>query len=245
MRIQEEGESVKLGIMQPYFLPYIGYWQLLNAVDQYVIYDDVNFINRGWINRNRILINGKPAYFNLPVLGASQNKLIREIKVNPDKKLMNKNLKTIELAYKKAPYFPEVFLEVKRIMENEEESLSRFILNSIKIICSYLEIHTELLVSSSLKKNNALKGQDKILEICALLGATEYYNAVGGQELYSYGKFAERGIHLCFLKTGCIEYAQFNNEFQQNLSILDVMMFNSVSTIKEMLGKYTLITGER
>ena len=91
---------MKLGIMQPYFLPYIGYWQLLNAVDQYVIYDDVNFINRGWINRNRILINGKPAYFNLPVLGASQNKLIREIKVNPDKKLMDKNLKTIELAYK-------------------------------------------------------------------------------------------------------------------------------------------------
>ena len=243
MRIQKEGDSVKLGIMQPYFLPYIGYWQLLNAVDQYVIYDDVNFINRGWINRNRILINGKTAYFNLPVLGASQNKLIREIKVNHDKKLKDKNLKTIELAYKKAPYFSAVFPEVKRIMESEEESLSGFILDSIKIICSYLGIHTELFVSSSLKKNNALKGQDKVLEICSVMGAAEYYNAIGGQKLYSYEKFAEQGIHLYFLKSDDIEYAQFNNEFQQNLSILDVMMFNSVSEIREILEKYTLITG--
>lgn len=234
---------MKLGIMQPYFLPYIGYWQLLNAVDQYVIYDDVNFINRGWINRNRILINGKPAYFNLPVLGASQNKLIREIKVNHDKKLKDKNLKTIELAYKKAPYFSAVFPEVKRIMESEEESLSGFILDSIKIICSYLGIHTELFVSSSLKKNNALKGQDKVLEICSVMGAAKYYNAIGGQKLYSYEKFAEQGIHLYFLKSDDIEYAQFNNEFQQNLSILDVMMFNSVSEIREILEKYTLITG--
>lgn len=233
---------MKLGIMQPYFLPYIGYWQLMNAVDRYVIYDDVNYINRGWINRNRILIGGKTAYFNLPLSGASQNKLILEIKVNHDSKLLKKNLKTVEIAYKKAPCFDAVFPLILKIMSGKEESLSGFIFDSIKIICDYLEIGTELILSSSLKKNSALKGEDKILEICTVLGASEYYNAVGGRELYSYEHFRQKGIQLKFIKTDMIEYMQFKNEFQPNLSILDVMMFNPAPEIRKMLERYTLIT---
>lgn len=232
---------MKVGIMQPYFIPYIGYWQLLNAVDIYVIYDDVNYINRGWINRNRILIDGKPAYFNIPMLKASQNKLINEIEVNHDKKLLNKNLKTIEMAYKKAPHFEEIFPLIDVIMNCKEKYLSDFITNSLKLICDYLKIETKLILSSSLKKNNNLKGQDKILEICSILKATEYYNAIGGQALYSYDKFREKGIQLKFLKSNLIEYMQFKKEFQPNLSILDVLMFNSIAEINEMLKKYTLI----
>lgn len=233
---------MKLGIMQPYFIPYIGYWQLLNAVDTYVIYDDVHYINRGWINRNRILIDGKPAYLHVPIFKASQNKLINEITVNHDKKLLNKTLKTVELAYKKAPYFSEVFPLIDLIMKEKQESLSDFLTTSLKIICHYLKIKTNLITSSSLKKKNNLKGQDKILEICSILNATEYYNAIGGQKLYSYDRFLEKGIQLKFLKTDLIEYVQFKNEFQPNLSILDVMMFNSVDKIQEMLTRYTLIT---
>ena len=239
--IDERNRNMKLGIMQPYFMPYIGYWQLLNAVDTYVIYDDVNYINRGWINRNRILIDGKPAYFNIPMLKASQNKLINEIEVNHDRKLLEKNLKTVEMAYKKAPYFKEVFPLVDVIMNSKEKDLSAFITNSLKVICHYLKIETEFLISSKLKKNNDLKGQDKILEICSILQATEYYNAIGGQELYSYDRFSEKGIQLKFLKPNPIEYIQFKNKFQPNLSILDVMMFNSVTEIKELLREYTLI----
>lgn len=235
---------MKLGIMQPYFLPYIGYWQLLNAVDRYVVYDDVNFIKRGWINRNRILIEGKPAYFTLSILEASQNKRINEIKVNQDKKLLYKNMKTVELVYKKAPCFSEVFALLEKIMDSREEYLSRFIFDSIRMICDYLEIKTELLVSSALEKNNALKGEDKVLEICSLLGADEYYNAIGGRALYSCEHFRSKGIELKFVKTDPIEYPQFKNEFQPNLSILDVMMFNSVPEIKKMLERYTLITDE-
>ncbi len=232
---------MKLGIMQPYFLPYIGYWQLLNAVDRYVIYDDVNFINRGWINRNRILIGGKPAYFNLPVLGASQNKLIKDIQVNHDRRLLNKSLKTIELTYKKAPFFEAVFPLMVLILNCRQESLSDFLQNSIELICQYLEIETGLVVSSALKKNNDLKGEEKILEICSLLKVSEYYNAIGGWKLYSSERFREKGIELKFLKTAPIVYTQFNNEFQPNLSILDVMMFNPVPKIKKMLEQYTLI----
>lgn len=227
--------------MQPYFFPYIGYWQLLNLVDKYVIFDDVNYIKRGWINRNRILMNGDAVLFNVPLLGVSQNKLINQIEVNNDKKLLIKNLKTIELAYRKAPYFGDVYPLVERILENEASNIAEYNAYSIKYISEYLDIKTELIMSSKLSKDNSLKSQNKILEICELLGATEYYNAIGGQELYSKDAFANKNIQLRFLKTNDIRYQQFKNDFVSNLSIIDVMMFNSVSTIKEFLLDYTLV----
>lgn len=227
--------------MQPYFFPYIGYWQLINLVDKYVIFDDVNYIKRGWINRNRILMNGDAVLFNVPLLGVSQNKLINQIEVNNDKKLLMKNLKTIELAYRKAPYFEDVYPLVERILENEASNIADYNAYSIKYISEYLDIKTELVTSSKLSKDNSLKSQNKILEICELLGATEYYNAIGGQELYSKDAFANKKIQLRFLKTNDIRYQQFKNDFVSNLSIIDVMMFNSVSTIKEFLLNYTLV----
>ena len=233
--------QLKIGIMQPYFFPYIGYWQLINLVDKYVIFDDVNYIKRGWINRNRILMNGDAVLFNVPLLGVSQNKLINQIEVNNDKKLLMKNLKTIELAYRKAPYFEDVYPLVERILENEASNIADYNAYSIKYISEYLDIKTELVTSSKLSKDNSLKSQNKILEICELLGATEYYNAIGGQELYSKDAFANKKIQLRFLKTNDIRYQQFKNDFVSNLSIIDVMMFNSVSTIKEFLLNYTLV----
>lgn len=235
---------MKLGIMQPYFLPYIGYWQLLNAVDKYVIYDDVNYINRGWINRNRILINGKPAYFNIPMRKASQNKLINEIEINHDKKIFSRLLRTIELSYKKAPYYSSVYPLIRELFECEQPYLSGFIANSITQICSYLNIHTELYMSSLIEKNHTLKGQDKILDICTRMKASEYYNAIGGRKLYDCDEFQKKGISLKFLKTNSFSYTQFGNEFQDNLSILDIMMFNSVNDIKKMLEEYILITDD-
>lgn len=232
---------MKLGIMQPYFIPYIGYWQLMNAVDKYVIYDDVNFIKRGWINRNRILINGIPGYINVPMLGSSQNKHINEIGVNADEKIAEKNLHTIRNSYKKAAYFEEVYPLVEKIVKCRETNLALYIAESFKIINNYLGITTELLFSSDLKKNCELKGQDKILHICDVLGATEYYNAIGGQQLYDRKIFKERQITLKFLQTDNIIYKQFTNEFYANLSIVDVMMFNSREEVMEMLNRYTLL----
>lgn len=232
---------MKLGIMQPYFVPYIGYWQLLNAVDKYVIYDDVNFIKGGWINRNRILMNGEPRYFNLPMLGASPNKLINQVEVNQDGKLRNRNLQIIKDAYKKAPYFSQAFPIIEQILLCQKTNLAENIVESIRIISDYLGIRTEIVISSSLQKDCSLKGQDKVISICKLLGATEYYNAIGGQSLYSFSDFEKEEIQLHFLKTEAIEYAQFDNPFHGNLSIIDVMMFNSREEIQAMLQKYTLI----
>ena len=230
---------MKLGIMQPYFLPYIGYLQLMKIVDKYVIYDDVNFIKRGWINKNDILLNSQSFLFTLNLLGASQNKLINEILVS-DNQL--KLLKTIQSAYQKAPYFSTVFPMVEKIIGYEDKNLARYIGNSLIQIVNYLQFDTELIYSSDIQeKDNSLRAQDKVLNICAVMGATEYINAIGGMELYSKERFSKRNIKLSFLKTQPVEYKQLNNLFVPYLSILDVLMFNSIEQIYELLEQYELV----
>mgnify|MGYP003393245606 FL=1 len=231
---------MKIGIMQPYFFPYIGYWQLINAVDKYVIYDDVNYIKGGWINRNRILINDKPSFINLKMNGSSPNKLIKEIHVSNDNRWKNKLLKSIELSYRKAPFFEMSFPIIEEIINHDEVNLSLYLENLIKRIAEYLEMNTEFVLSSNIEKDNSLKGQDKVIEICKSLGAKEYYNAIGGVELYSAENFNSYGIELRFLRTEYIEYKQFKNDFSPYLSIIDVMMFNSKEQIMNILDMYSL-----
>ena len=236
---------MKIGIMKPYFIPYIGYWQLMAAVDKYVIYDDVNFIKGGWINRNRILLEKKPKYFNVQLIGAGSYKKINEIEVENDKHIVNKKLRMIEAAYRKAPFYADVYTILKSILECDKKNLVEYIRNSFEAIGKYLGITTELIYSSSLDKNCSLKGSEKILAICKLLGATEYYNAIGGEKLYSFYDFLQNGIELKFLKTNNIIYKQNGETFYPNLSIIDVMMFNSREEVKKMLGEYTLIINKR
>ncbi|HLA56997.1 MAG TPA: WbqC family protein [Flavobacterium sp.] len=231
---------MKTAIMQPYLFPYIGYFQLIDSVDTFVVYDDVNFIKKGWINRNNILVNGQSHMFTMPLKDASQNKLISEISISESD--WNKDLlKTIALAYKKAPYFPEVFVLVESILMSGEINLAKFIANSLRRICSYLEIDTNIVISSEIEKDNSLKAQDKIIEICKKLDAKAYINAIGGMELYDATAFQQQNITLHFLKTQPIIYSQFKNEFIPWLSIIDVMMFNPVSEIKNILAKRELI----
>lgn len=232
---------MKIGIMQPYFFPYIGYWQLMNAVDKYVIYDDVNFIKGGWINRNKILMNGTAKMINLQMHNASPNKLINEVEVLGNPIYNKKLLRTIESCYNKAPQYTSVFPVIEGIITQEQGNLAKYLEYAIGQICKYLSFDTEIIVSSSIDKNNGLKGQDKVIEICKVLGGDEYYNSIGGQELYSQVYFASKKIKLRFLKTGEVEYKQFNDGFVANLSIIDVMMFNSVDQIKNKLKMYELI----
>ena len=232
---------MKIGIMQPYFVPYLGYFQLINAVDKYVIYDDVHYIKGGWINRNRILINGNPSYFNVPLIGASPNKLINEIEVSNEDVLIQKNLRMLEGAYKKAPYFNDVYELMKDILCSGKTNLAEYLTYSIKKICEYLDINTEIVISSELNKDNSLRGKEKVVAIVKELGGTTYYNAIGGQELYSFDYFKENGLELGFIKTNLVEYKQYNNEFQPYLSIVDIMMFNSKEEVKKMLDSYEII----
>lgn len=233
---------MKIGIMQPYFMPYIGYWQLMNLVDKYVIFDDVNFINRGWINRNRILVNGVPRYINIQLKEASQNKRICDIDCANNEVAITKNLRMLELSYKRAPYFSQVYSLLEDILTFPEKKLNIFLLNSIQRTADYLGIHPQFILSSKVQKNNELKGQEKILDICRILGATEYYNAIGGKNLYEQKRFKENGIKLKFLQSNEIKYKQFNCEFIKDLSIIDIMMFNSRDEIqKHFLQEYLLV----
>ena len=149
---------MKLGIMQPYLFPYIGYFQLINEVDKFVIYDDVNFIKGGWINRNRILIGGQPAYLNLGMKDASPYKLICEIELDKNPLWQKKMLKTIQASYGKAPNFQNVYALLTEIIAFSATKISDFIANSIVKISRFLEITTEIVCSKDSYKNRELSG---------------------------------------------------------------------------------------
>lgn len=230
-----------LAIMQPYLFPYVGYFQLINAVDKFVIYDDVAFINKGWINRNSILSNGKASLFTLPLVGASQNKLINEIEIENLSAWGKKFLKTLEQNYKKAPHYQSVISIVEKIVQSENTNIADLIYVSLQEICEYLKIDTELVRTSTIYQNQHLKAQERILDICLQEKATHYINPIGGQELYDKTLFAENGIKLNFIQSKRSEYQQFKNEFVPWLSIIDLMMFCSVDEIKQQLTMFELV----
>jgi hypothetical protein len=227
-----------VGIMQPYLFPYIGYFQLISAVDKYIIYDDVNYIKGGWINRNNILVNNQKHLFTITLDQASPYKLINEILIKDD---FLKLEKTIKFNYGKAPFFHQTFALIQDILSNKDRNLGRFASDCIIAISGFLGIKTEFSVSSSLNKNNNLKNFEKVLHICDLMGAVKYINAIGGENLYDKEEFAKHNVELKFLKSKPLFYKQFNNEFVPWLSIIDVMMFNSREEIIEMVKQYELI----
>lgn len=229
---------MRVGIMQPYLFPYLGYYQLIKAVDTFVIYDDVNYIKQGWINRNRILMNGSDFMFTINLRGSSSFKKINEIEVIGNN---HKLTKTIEQAYCKAPFFKDVFPLIAHILMDKEPNLARYLTNSLNNVIEYLNIRVSVLISSEIEKDTSLKGAEKSIDICRKLKTTNYINAIGGQELYSKEMFAENGLILNFIKSNPIVYTQFKNQFVANLSIIDVMMFNSPSEISRMLDNYELI----
>jgi WbqC-like protein family len=223
--------------MQPYLFPYIGYFQLIHAVDAFVVYDDVNFIKGGWINRNFILVQSKKQLITLPLKGGSPNRLINQIEVCPKQKKM---LSTIQQNYSKAPQFHIVFPLIEEIIMYQEKNLARFLDHGLRRICEYLGLIPEWFISSSLKKNNILRGQDKVLAICKELGAKHYINLNGGKTLYSKEKFAKHRVQLSFIQLRTAAYCQFGKEFVPHLSIIDVMMFNEKEQCVKMLEEYEL-----
>ena len=227
-----------LGIMQPYFMPYIGYWQLMAAVDKYVVYDDVNYIKGGWVSRNNILMNGQAHMFTITLNGASPNKHFNEIEVRDDfKKFRN----MLQSCYAKAPYYKEIMPVLEQVFTYENRNLGIFLYHSYQVILDYLGIDTELILSSTIEKDNSLRAGEKVKHICHLLGTDTYYNAIGGQELYDVEDFAQSGISLKFLKTNAFTYPQFKNEFVPNLSIIDVLMFNGKGGTNKLLKEYSLV----
>jgi hypothetical protein len=233
---------MKLAIMQPYFMPYIGYFQLINSVDKFIIYDNIQYTKKGWINRNRILTNGKDQLITLSVKKDSDylNIVERELSESWEKD-KNKMINVIRSSYNKAPYFQKTFELILKCLDNPEVNLFKFIYNSIILINDYLEIKTPIIISSTIDIDHTLKSQDKVLSLCKKQNADIYINSIGGVELYGKKTFKQNNIELNFIKSNPIQYKQFSNDFIPWLSIIDVMMFNSKEQIKEYLNNYILV----
>lgn len=232
---------MRLAIMQPYFLPYIGYYQLIAAVDAFIIYDKIKYTKKGWINRNRMLLNGTEATFSLPLKKDSDylNVDQRELAANFNREKLFIQFKT---AYSRAPYFAQTISLIENIVYCEESNLFRYIHQSLVRTCAHLGIGTDIRISSEIGIDNTLKGQDKVLALCHATGASSYINAIGGVELYSREAFNARGIELKFIKSKSLEYRQFSEPFKPWLSIVDVLMFNPLDTVRACIeNNYDLV----
>jgi WbqC-like protein family len=233
---------MRLGIMQPYWFPYLGYFQLIQAVDRFVIYDDVQWIKGGWINRNRILVRGEPRYITLPIRRDASLVSINRRTLSPNSAREKRRiLQQIEFAYAAAPHFADVMPLVHECLANEETNVSSFVVCTLRICCAYLGIETPVVLSSKIAKTDELHGQERVLEISRTMGASHYVNPIGGVELYEKGAFAREGIELSFIKTSALAYEQGTREFVPNLSIIDVMMFNHREECRALLQKYQLV----
>lgn len=228
--------------MQPYFLPYIGYWQLIHSVDEFVVYDNIEYVKKSWINRNRMLQDGHDFLFTLPLKKDSDYLNVDKRYLSNDSDKVNaKTLRQIESAYKKAPEFSKVFPIIKECFECPEKNLFNYIRNSIQTICELLDIKTKITISSTISIDHSLKAEQKVLAICKQLNTTNYINTSGGKGLYDKDRFASEGIKLQFMQSKYIEYPQLNNEFVPWLSIIDVLMFNNLKTVQRFLGEFEIL----
>lgn len=232
-----------LGVMQPYIFPYLGYFQLINSVDKFVIYDDVNYIRQGWINRNRILVNNKPYMFSIPVDDTSSFRKIKDITISIRNYTIwrEKFFKTLKFNYSKAPYYDFAYNILNDVFITKPIYLMDIVVPSILKIVETLDITTQIIRSPSKYNNNQLHKEFRLYDICKKENTNIYINAIGGQSIYNKLSFAEHNIELKFIKSTLTEYNHNSKTFIPDLSIIDVMMFNSVEKIKEMIGEYELI----
>jgi len=249
---------MRIGIMQSYFFPYIGYFQAIHAVDQYHLYEHFNYIKDGWMHRNRIQGSNKsPFYFSVPVTGRSSHRRISEIKL-VEGSFWRRKLKTaLTLNYRAAPFFEETYAVVEPLLENQLPTLHEYNSAIIRGICNHLNIQTRIVsehthyleLETALEQRNesAVAGDEpskkvhRVLQICLEEEATTFVNAIGGAELYDKAQFAEAGVDLRFVKTLPVSYQQSGDEFQPNLSILDVLMFCGREGAGQLLKQYELV----
>jgi len=220
---------MKLAIMQPYLFPYLGYFQLVAAVDKFVFYDDVNFIKNGWINRNRVLLGGEPRYFTVPLSGASPNLRINQVLVVPDNAWRGRLCQSLRQAYARAPHFQAVNELFTNVIHTDDMRISEIAKRSVVVVAAYLGLRTEFVSSSAIYANDALRGVDRVLDICQHEKASVYVNLPGGRTLYDEAKFTAADIDLRFIEPHLAVYHQCDPAFHAGLSILDVLMFNAPS----------------
>lgn len=234
-----------VAVMQPYLFPYIGYFQLIAACDLFVLYDDVQYIRGGWINRNRILLGGAPHWLTLPVERAPLATQINDMRYRRTPQEWRRLDALLAQAYRKAPQWPHADALFRDAMACPETSVGGFNDNALRLVCAALGLERRIVRASELERDRSLAGQAAVIDICRRLGATRYLNAIGGVELYQPEPFAAAGIELAFVRPEPPAYQQFGEAFTPNLSILDVLMFCTPAEVSGMLGSCSLLRPER
>ena len=228
---------MRIAIMQPYFLPYIGYWQLIGAADAFVVYDNIKYTKKGWINRNRFLLNAKEALFSLPLRKGSDFLDVNQ-RYLADSFDREDLLNRFREAYRKAPEYSAFMPTLEDIVRCPSANLFDYVRHSIEKVCSYLELRTPVIVSSAIDCDHSLKAAERVQAICKALGAKTYINLIGGVNIYNNQRFNENGIDLKFLKSEFQSYPHASSTFVPWLSIIDVIMFNNKMRLSELLNEY-------
>lgn len=231
---------MRIAIMQPYFLPYFGYFQLISAVDRFVILDDVNYIKQGWVNRNRIPANRQTPkrdsqWLTVPVKNASQNRLIHDMEITDEDRWKRSMGFAIQNIYGKTPHFRTTRSLIDRWLANASGNLSRFLTMTICEVARLCGISTQIIPTSTIYPKRGLRGTERIMDICRLEKAHTYVNLPGGRGLYSKDEFRSEGIELVFLKPSWPALAQRSGNGNEVFSILDQLMLNSPETMQEMM----------
>lgn len=231
---------MKIAVMQPYLFPYLGYYQLVSCVNEFVFYDDVSFIKQGYINRNSILGDRAPLRVTFPVLNASSNRLIKDHAFSQD---FSKQIKTIEQAYSKAPFFNDFFPRLLSVLESPDRDVTIICRESIKVVMDYLEVAFSHHLSSAMPYDRGSDRAERLVNICKYLGGNVYVNSIGGSDLYTNSFFSSRGIDLRFMKMDEVQYRQRreSDSFVSNLSIIDIAMWCAPEEVRNMLLKYQLV----
>lgn len=238
---------MNIAIMQPYLFPHIGYFQLMHACDEFLVYDDVAFIPRGYINRNNVLLGGKAHRFTLSVPKASPNRLISELVFGPTPDSL---LTTLHHAYARAPYYAQVMPLLQSVFQHEDRRIGALCQYSFERVCGYLGLDCRFLLTSELEHDRSLKAQERLIEMSLMRGAEGYINSIGGRKLYRAAPFAAEGITLSFLASQPSDYCQTpldsrrserQAEFVAGLSIIDLLMWCSPDEARARLTEYRLL----
>lgn len=236
----------KIGMMQPYMFPYLGYFQLISAVDVFVLGDNLQYVKESWINRNRILMEGKDKLISFPLKkGAHRSKINERVFSDNFSDEIDKLLRVLYSAYSKAPCYKKIIPFLEDLLRYPEPNLAKYAEHSIRGICNYLNITTPIVVASDLSIDEVIDKQDRVIKTAKKLNGDVYINLIGGVELYDFDRFAENELKLKFHQMNSLAYPQFENDFVSLLSIIDVLMFNDVAETRKLLACYSLLDSSR
>lgn len=232
---------MKVAIMQPYFFPYIGYFQLMHVADTFVSFDDVQYIDRGWVNRNRIRVRNAPAWFTMPVHKAPREEAIAARHYLLDAGTVLAMKQRLASNYALAPFFEDVMPVLSTILDHADASVAGFNTNLLTVIARRLGVGCRLLSSSSIDQTQGLRGQAKIIDICGRVGASAYVNAIGGIALYDPAPFEQAGIELRFIRSAATTAPPLEGADQPPLSIIDTLMFQGWDGARTALDRHELL----